>query len=163
MLNWLKSLFARTPPHPGLSPPIPHPDPIGAVRWMDSGDPENPFGVRIINCFSTAMGLLSLSESLEMTQSYGRLRSDDGRRHIGTFPNNPLIAECELRYAIAEPIKDGRVHTSLAMEDKWDGFLYEGRLYFARSWSGQLVHAADVPFTSSAVLSQRSLQWVSRP
>jgi hypothetical protein len=122
---------------------------------MEPGDPENPYGVRIVNCFSTAMGLLSATENPKMSRSFGRLRSDDGRRHIGKVPAAPIVAECELRYPTAEPVVDGLVHISCAMEDKWDVYLYEGKMYFSRSWGGDWEFVADVQLSAAEAVVQR--------
>lgn len=32
------------------------------------------------------------------------------------------------------------------MEDKWDIYLYDGHLYFARSWTGELTFRAKIEF-----------------
>jgi hypothetical protein len=35
------------------------------------------------------------------------------------------------------------------MEDKWDIYLYNGYLFFARSWTGDLIFRAKISFTST--------------
>jgi hypothetical protein len=135
---------------------------------MEADDPENPFGVRILNCFSTAMGLLSLSEDTKVANQYGRLRRADGRAHIGKTPPDPVDLACELRYPYTgSPPGDGIAHRSGEMEDKWDIYLYESRLYFARSWTGDLQFCADIQFsdgeaTVTKVVSGRELLELDR-
>jgi hypothetical protein len=152
MWDWLRRLFGRElddrdPRKVGFSPPIPHKDPLGAVKWMEADDPENPFGVRILNCFSTAMGLLSVTEDARISKQFGQLRQVDGRDHIGKTPPDPVELEWALRYPFEGQSSDGVVHRSGEMEGKWDIYLYEGRLYFARSWTGFLQFCADIQFS----------------
>ena len=42
--------------------------------------------------------------------------------------------------------RDGPLFVARQMEDKWDVYLYDGHLYFARSWTGDLVYRAAVEF-----------------
>ena len=45
------------------------------------------------------------------------------------------------------------------MEDKWDIYLFDGNLYFARSWTGDLVYKARLTFEhSNAVVTKISGQ-----
>ncbi len=121
---------------------------------MKADNRQNPFGVEIINCFSSAMGLLSMTDNPATASAYGRLRHDDGQRHVGMLPANSLITECNLRYSI-EPPQVGVLHLSQEMEDKWDAFLHDARLYLARSWTGELVFVADVRFSSTEMIVSR--------
>jgi hypothetical protein len=41
------------------------------------------------------------------------------------------------------------------MEDKWDFYAYERRLYVRRSWTGQLTHVAELDYTPDAVVIRR--------
>jgi hypothetical protein len=155
VFNWLRDKlpsFSAQPQTQGISPPIPHPDPLGAVHWLEANDPANPFGVKIVNCFSTAMGLLSVTESNKIASSYGRLRSDNGHRYLGSLPKNPITVDCDLKYSATIRPADGPLHLSARMEDKWDIFLHEGHLYFSRSWTGELVHTANLVFTEDSMI-----------
>jgi hypothetical protein len=158
VFNWLRDRlrsFSAQPQTQGISPPIPHPDPFGAVHWLGADNPGNPFGVKIVNCFSTAMGLLSVTENNSIASTYGRLRSDKGLRHFGSLPKDPISVDCDLKYSSTIPATDGPLRGSAVMEDKWDIFLHEGQLYFSRSWTGELVHAASVAFTYGSMVVAR--------
>ena len=50
--------------------------------------------------------------------------------------------------------RDGPLFVARQMEDKWDIYLYDGHLYFARSWTGELVFRAVIEFAApQAVLT----------
>jgi len=158
MYVWLRRVLQRVfgrRHSEGLSSPVPRQRLVGAARWVEADDPANPFGVRIIDCSSTAAGLISFSKNPNAARSYGRLRSDDGRRHIGKIPPDQIIATCDLNYPIVEPTNDGPLHTSREMEDKWDVYLHEKCLYFSRSWLGELDYLAYVDFLPNRMLVHR--------
>ena len=43
------------------------------------------------------------------------------------------------------------------MEEKWDIYLFNGDLYFARSWGGDLVYKASVKFEQSRIVVTKIL------
>jgi hypothetical protein len=51
-----------------------------------------------------------------------------------------------LSYPFNGESKDGPLFVAQQMEDKWDIYLYESNLYFARSWTGDLVLRAAIVF-----------------
>ena len=137
---------------------------MAGVRWMEADDPENPFRIRIVNCMSTAMGLLSVTQDAKIAAQYSRLRKDDGKRCIGKLPDDALIVACALEYPFERPVPDGPVRLSAEMEDKWDIYFYSGRWYFARSWTGDLVLTASARISESKmyvdeVAGKKDLVW----
>jgi hypothetical protein len=57
-----------------------------------------------------------------------------------------VVARCELSYPFNGESRDGPLSLAQQMEDKWDIYLYDGHLYFARSWTGDLVFPATIDF-----------------
>ena len=58
------------------------------------------------------------------------------------------MVSCSLTYACPERPSDGPLFKSEQMEDKWDIYLFNDVLYFARSWTGDLLFCASTRFDS---------------
>jgi hypothetical protein len=48
-------------------------------------------------------------------------------------------------------LKDGPQFVARQMEEKWNIYLFDGILYFVRSWTGLLIHAAQCVVTDEAL------------
>ncbi|MES2037117.1 MAG: hypothetical protein V4495_04715 [Pseudomonadota bacterium] len=123
-------------------------------RWMDAADPKNPFGIPGCDCFAYTQSLRSTTTQ-ENVESYFKLRGDFGERLIGLFPDNCISIPCLLEYTYAGEIADGALFKSQAMEEKWDIYLYESKIYFCRSWTGLLVYVAEIEFNDGKVRIQK--------
>ena len=133
---------------------------MASIRWMEADDPGNPFKIRIFNCLSTAMGLLSATQNPAIAAQYNERRRDDGRSFAGRLPAEAVEQVCDLQYPAEGGLSEGPLHVSREMEDKWDVYLYTGRLYFVRSWTGDLVAAADIRLEGSEVVMSKV--WLAR-
>jgi hypothetical protein len=140
-----RKLFGRGDGEPPRQEPTP--DPFGALRWLDPG--ENPYGVRMLDCRSFTREMVSTTGDPALAQKFVELRRSDGSEHRGARPPEPIEAVCELVYPAEGGSADGPLVRAEQMEDKWDVYLYDGVLYFARSWSGELACIAPVTFTDS--------------
>ncbi len=125
-------------------PPDPEPDPLQEVRWIPAG--ENPFGVEVLDCRPVAQGMFSTTQDQSIAAKFAALRSDDGGERRGTMPEKAIAIECELRFPHSGETRDGPLFRAEAMEDKWDIDLYDGSLYFSRSWTGSLIYRAEITF-----------------
>jgi hypothetical protein len=125
----------------GSNSPAPG-DPLSEIRWLAPSD--NPFGVELLDCRSMALDSPAMESTI--TETYLGDRASDGRRLVGRIPDDAESRECLLRYPFEGTSGDGALFRSMVMEDKWDIDLYEGHLYFARSWTGQLVFRAAIAF-----------------
>src|SRR5262249_29722984 len=94
--------------------------------------------------FSTTM--ISTTSDPAVADSFGRLRGDSGEGHRGRHPADTVTVPCGLSYPSPGGSRDGPLFVARQMEDKWDVYLYDGHLYFARSWTGDLVYRAAVEF-----------------
>jgi hypothetical protein len=63
---------------------------------------------------------------------------------MGLSPANASRLECDLHFPFNSESYDGPLFLADVMEDKWDIYLYDGHLYFARSWSGNLLFRAKI-------------------
>ncbi len=119
-------------------------DPFADVRWIPAA--ENPYGVDLIDCRSITQSWISTSGDPEIAQRYVSLRESSGEQHRQHRVENGRAVACDLRYPHRGETRDGPLFLSGVMEEKWDIFLYDGFLYFARSWNGDLMFRATIVF-----------------
>jgi hypothetical protein len=119
-------------------------DIFSGLTWL--GPDESPFRLRVLDCrpFSTAM--ISTTKDPNIAARFNQLRCSSGEEHRGRHPENAVVARCDLSYPFDEESKDGPLFVARQMEEKWDIYLYDGHLYFSRSWTGDLVYRATVEF-----------------
>jgi len=116
-------------------------DVFNDLRWIEASD--NPFGIRVLDCRSVALGLTSTTGDMAVAQRFLELRSSLGTEYLGQMPSNAIEAECDLNYPSGGGhSSDGPLFIAGEMEDKWNIYLHAGCLYFARSWTGILVSRA---------------------
>jgi hypothetical protein len=121
-------------------------------QWLEADD--NPYGVRCLDCRGFTRTVLASTSDPGIARLFAELRNSAGEQHRGKVPPDSVVVECNLRYPHQGETKDGPVFIAQEMEDKWDIYLYDGYLYFARSWTGALVFRAKIDFTGQeAVLS----------
>jgi hypothetical protein len=135
MFDWL---FRRT--KRSMAPD----DSFSALAWLEPE--QNPFGLRVLDCrpFSTTM--MSVTSDPNIAARFGQLRKASGEEHRGQHPEDTVIAPCDLTYPFNGESRDGPLFAARQMEDKWDIYLYDRHLYFARSWTGELVFRATIAF-----------------
>lgn len=123
-----------------------------SVQWRAKDDPENPFDANGYDCLAFVRSMLSTTQDPAVANSYVAQRASDGRDRIGLFPPDTVALDCRLAYALDEAIDDGAVFKASHMEEKWDIYLYEDRLYFCRSWTGALSFVAHCTTTDNQLL-----------
>ncbi len=131
MLSKLKKLFSSSPP--------PKPSFGTALRWIEAND--NPWGVRILDCRPVSMGWTSTTTDPSVADSFLKLRNADGRAHLMAEPL-PAKVSGNLRFPIPELPPEGCFSSARQMEEKWDLFQWENRLFVSRSWTGLLGYTA---------------------
>src|SRR4051812_21458059 len=133
----------------GLFKRTKRPEPAGdalerEILWLPAGHSENPFDVEVLDCRAVALNYHSATSNPGMAESFGQLRASDGRELSGHMPDDTIQSECVLRYPCNGPQRDGPLFLARQMEDKWDFFEYQSRLYVRRSWTGVLTHVAEI-------------------
>jgi hypothetical protein len=93
--------------------------------------------------------MVSTTEDPNVATRFVELRKSTGKQYIGKLPPNAVTVQCELAYPHTGQCKDGPLFVAEVMEDKWDIYLYDGYVYFTRSWTGDLVFRAKISFTAS--------------
>ncbi len=119
-------------------------------RWLAPS--ENRWGLEVFDCSANARSRISMTGDPRLAQSYVRLRNATREDLLKTEFAPTVSGPCKLAYSIGGELKDGPLFKSRVMEQKWDVYLYSDKLYFCRSWSGQIMYRA------SAGLSPQSLE-----
>lgn len=119
-------------------------DIFSQLVWLEPD--QNPFGLRVLDCrpFSTTM--ISTTKDPNIAARFTHLRTASGEEHQGRHPEDALSVRCELTYPFNGESRNGPLFVAQQMEDKWDIYLYDGHLYFARSWTGELALRATIEF-----------------
>lgn len=139
MFNRLFRLFQKKEDTAAPTPGFPE------LQWLDAD--QNEFHLRVLDCRPFTHAMLSLTSDENVALRFTRLRQSSGIEHVGREPDDSVTAECRLTYPYSGEVQDGMLFIAEQMEDKWDIYLYDGHLYFARSWTGNLSFKAAVAFT----------------
>lgn len=115
------------------------------LTWLEPH--SSRFGVRCLDCRPFSQSMFSTTDDPKIAARFSALRASDGREHAGMSPSSAVVVEATLTYRYEGESQDGPVFVAEVMEDKWDIYLYDGYLYFTRSWTGELVFKARVEFT----------------
>lgn len=151
-MKWFERIFSKSAGKPSQPEPRAKAEKNGPAGtppnpvWMEAQETGNPFGVPIVNCLSTAYGWIAMTSSEDIARRYVELRSSDGKQHIGAMPHDPMSfrPSTRLAYPFDGQSKDGPLFVASCMEEKWDAYLYDSKLYFSRSWTGDLSVRLDV-------------------
>jgi hypothetical protein len=143
------SLWARAKRRQDASKsPQPQDDPLATVHWVAAAD--NPFGVELLNCSAFSQTMRAVTQDSTVADSYAALRRSDGAQYRASMPDGPRTHECSLHYPHQGESRDGPIFKAQTMEEKWDIYLYDGYLYFTRSWTGALEYRAAIEISPAA-------------
>jgi hypothetical protein len=117
-----------------------------ALRWLEPQ--QNAWGLRLLDCRPLTVTSTSLTNDRRIAESFAKLRYSDGRQHMGVSPANAARLDSDLLFPFNGESLDGPLFLADVMEDKWDIYLYDEHLYFARSWSGDLPLRAKIEFAA---------------
>lgn len=107
------------------------------LQWLNGED--SPIGRKVLDCRSYALGFQFTTSDKETAATFARLSESDGSELDGSSPENSwLVAvDWEFEFEQAELLAAGmRAQTT---EDLWMVDCRGTRLFFRRSWTGQLV------------------------
>lgn len=118
-------------------------------RWIQASD--NEFGINVLECLAFCQSMVSTSDDLRIAAAFLRLRSETGEEYRDKRPENAKSTRCDLQYPYEGVRHDGALFKARQMEHKWDIYLYGDKVYFARSWTGDLIYVAEIRFDSDCV------------
>jgi hypothetical protein len=119
-------------------------DPFAHLAWVEAE--QSPYGMRVLDCRSVCHSLVSTTADKNLAERFVELRESTGEQHRGQVPAKAMHVECNLRYPHQGETPDGPLFIADVMEDKWDIYLFDGQVYFSRSWTGELVFRAEIVF-----------------
>ncbi len=106
-------------------------------RWLS--DSESPTGEKVLYMKSFAENQFSLTDekTLEQFEKVSSMQLEDLHIDVNDFE--------ELQSHIAVPrgfenLKDGKVHQSDTLEDKWNIYKKNNAFIFSRSWTGEVAY-----------------------
>ena len=145
MFKWLRNFFKRPVDGSAGAPQLPGTNSM----WIPAA--ENEFGIDILDCSAFCQSMISSSDDLRIAATFAQLRSSLGEKYRDKTPANAKSADCDLTYPYDGQHSNGALFKAQEMEDKWDIYHYDSKIYFARSWTGDLIFVADVVFTPDCV------------
>lgn len=87
-------------------------------------------------CIPYASNVTAMTANMQIAARFGQLLKPEDLR--AKIPSDAHEIACDLTYTLSEPLIEGPVFRSREMEEKWDIYFYDGQLYCARSWTGDV-------------------------
>jgi hypothetical protein len=143
-------LFGKNPPEGGKGQPGTEKDaavpPKGGgngynFKWYDPG-PENPFGIRVLDCRPLTWHVVATTKDKSVAERYNCLRHSDGKDLIRSPINDSVRCPVSLKFPHNGAALNGIVFKADSMDVKWDIYIYNSIFLFARSWTGELCYRA---------------------
>jgi hypothetical protein len=125
------------------------------LHWLPAGSANNPFDVEVLDCRPVSLRMTAMSKSEAVAARFCELRGQDGRRLVGTLPQDHSQLDTSLWLPYTGDPFEGPVYLSAQMEDKWDLFVHEQVLYATRSWTGDLAYVVDLEYDTGRLLLSR--------
>jgi hypothetical protein len=112
------------------------------LRWLQPT--ENVFGISCLDVRGFTRTMKAYTTDPEIADAFMRFRMLDGKGYRGKSPEHAARFPCELCYPLPDHMQDTPVYKAVSMDEKWDIYLYDGYLYFCRSWTGVLIFRAKI-------------------
>ncbi len=111
------------------------------LRWLQPH--ENGFGQRVFDCRKIALHFNSSTRNQDVIQRFEKLKRSNGKEYDMQLPQQPV----KYRFDVTYPKKnysshEGAVCKATTMEQKWNIYRWGNRLYFVKSWTGELKYVA---------------------
>jgi hypothetical protein len=120
-------------------------------KWYELG-PENPFPVRILDVRSLTGTVVATTRDRNIAEKYLAMRQSDGRDLIPISIPDSIWIPASLKFQHNGAPLEGLVFKADSMDVKWDIYIYDGCLLFARSWTGELKYRAKIRIEPDAVV-----------
>ena len=119
-------------------------------KWYETG-PENPFGVRLLDCRPLTQTVVATTTDRSIAERYNFLRASDGRDLIAARITDSIRCPASLRFPHNGAPLEGVIFKAPSMDVKWDIYIYDSVFLFARSWTGELRYRAFATVGASEI------------
>jgi hypothetical protein len=140
-MSFFGRIFGRNPSNDDQSKPKTDEGNGYNFRWYNPG-PENPFGVRVLDCRPLTWHVVATTKDRTIAERYNLLRSNDGKDLIGAVIKDSMRFPVSLKFPHNGQKLEGIVYKADSMDVKWDIYIYDSTFLFARSWTGELCYRA---------------------
>ncbi len=127
------------------------------IQWLEKED--SPFGISGVDCFKFTQSMRSVTSDENIMAKFLTLRSYNGKDLKGKLPNDFISVDTSLKYPYLGEVRDGILVKARQMENKWDIYLFDKRIYFCRSWTGELAFVVDFNFDGETVSISKIYAW----
>jgi hypothetical protein len=131
--------------------------------WLAPSDAQNPFGFEVIDCRSIALTMVSATPDPQVVANFFGLRRSDASEVAAMGLSETLPVDCQFSIAYDRQLLDGPLFLAPEMEHKWDIYAHGRKIYVRRSWTGVVVHVAEVEQAEAGRLSLSSLTCETAP
>ncbi|MEW5876232.1 MAG: hypothetical protein AB1752_13765 [Candidatus Zixiibacteriota bacterium] len=107
------------------------------LRWLEGED--SPTGSRVLDCRAYALGFQFVTSDKETQATFAKLRQSDGSELSGKTPDESWLVAVDWEYEFEEAEMIAGGMRAQSTEDLWMIDFRDDRLYFRRSWTGQIV------------------------
>lgn len=114
------------------------------AKWEQSQNQGLEFNY--CNCYKSAIGTISTTSSEKIAKEFLIQRNSDGQLYRGDNPENAFTHKVKFSYDRAQHPPEGVIFRAEEMEDKFDLYHYDSKIYISRSWTGELVIVVGLKF-----------------
>lgn len=125
-------------------------DPAIFFRWFHPE--ENPFGILLLDIRPFTRTMVSFTKNPVIAESFSNERHSDGSDLVGKPIEGSQTIPCSLSFELPTPRENGPLFKADCMEDKWDIYHHDGKLLFARSWTGDLVLRCSIDVDNDSLV-----------
>jgi len=116
--------------------------------WYEAKDKENIFSMKFLDIRSFTQNMVTTATDPKIAETFVTLAKSNGEQYKNRLPENHSTITCNLIYP-CRGADTGSIYTAPAMEVKWHIFYHDDFFFFVRSWTGELIHRAQVSFENN--------------
>lgn len=117
------------------------PEPNYRFKWLEPGK-ENPFNKKVLDIRSFTWNIIPSLDDETALEKYRLLRFSDGQEYIDKDIEESETSETFLEFPHNGSKVEGIMYKSESFDIKWDIYSYNKIIYFANSWTGELIYKA---------------------
>lgn len=122
--------------------------------WHEVGE-GNPFNKRVLDIRSLTEHTLAFTKEKSVAELFNEQRHSVGRELIDFKIPGSKTVTASLVYPHNGSKIEGAAYKAKCMEDKWDIYGWNNIIYFARSWTGEVVYKAFIHVTDTSFEVQK--------